>query len=178
MIYGQPITFGGKKAEGEIPITANGIYDVAEYASANVNVQSAPVLLWTNASPTSSFAPQTVRVETGYSAYLVEYAISTALYSSDYTGVALVNFSNNIQMSAVGSRYTRYYNAFYYNECHGRFIISCADGSIQFGNGTYRSNILQDYGTSADSHTKSESCSYNTGVAIPTRIWGVKFTLE
>lgn len=45
MIYGQPLTFGGS---------------------------SEPELLWTNASPTSAFAAQTVNVATGYDAYLVK----------------------------------------------------------------------------------------------------------
>ena len=40
----------------EIAITENGNFDVRPYAIANVDV--APVLLWTNASPTSSFAAQ------------------------------------------------------------------------------------------------------------------------
>lgn len=145
MIYGQPITFGG--ASGEIDITDNGTFDVKKYATANVNVQSAPVLLWTNASPTSAFAAQTVNVNgSEYIYYLIEVRFST---SDATTGVALIPVETSAM--TVASVYSGVAPA------ATRGILSTTSSSITFGNGAY--------GSTANNY------------AIPTRIWGVKFTL-
>jgi hypothetical protein len=154
MIYGQALTFGGGVG-GEIAITDNGVFDVKKYASANVNVQSAPVLLWTNASPTSAFAAQTVTLPTGYSGYIVEYREDTnnAAYSK-----AFIEFSAETQASVGGAVRNSSLRAF------GRQINSAKDGEIQFGLGL---GAVFGGGTG----------SGNAGDGIPTRIWGVKFTL-
>lgn len=142
MIYGQPVTFGG--ASGEISITDNGIFDVKKYATANVNI--APVLLWTNASPTSAFAAQTVNVASGYDGYLVELKYD--------------NSSNNYYTTtfmAVGSGRKFYAIAMSNYSWYGRHITP-NNGNLVFE---------QEYGN----HTNDNS------YAVPTRIWGVKFTL-
>lgn len=126
MIYGQPITFGGK---------------------------SAPVLLWTNASPTSSFAAQVVTIETGYSAYLVEYEESKS--TTGRKGVAYLPFSSEEQVSGVATYKTSNTSL----RSVQRIINSCSDGSIDFGKG------FLDGGSNGSLY------------GIPTRIWGVKFTL-
>lgn len=149
MIYGQPITFGG--ASGEISITENGTHDVKKYATANVNV--APVLLWTNASPTSAFAAQTVSLPSGYDAYLVE--VRYYIYN-DKTGVGYLRMSDKYQVLSAHNNT---------NPDGGgasrRLVNTVTSSGIAFGNGY---------------DGMSESTVNNT-VAIPTRIWGVKFTL-
>ena len=142
MIYGQPVTFGG--ASGEIDINDNGTFDVKKYATANVNV--APVLLWTNASPENSFATQTINVASGYSAYLVELRFSGTNETSKIhflkVGVAEDVYPVCENPTFVNSRY-----------------ITANNGNVFFGTGVNTNG--QEYDS----------------VAIPTRIWGVKFTL-
>lgn len=153
MIIGNPITLGGKKAEGEIPITANGIYDVAEYATANVNVQSDPVLLWTNASPTSYFGSQSVTVDgSGYDAYIVEVRTN---YSDDTRSACIIPISTVRRMLGAVSG-----DRFYWRDIQGATI-----NSVVFGRG---------YSASVD----ALSSSARDNNAIPTRIFGIKFTLE
>lgn len=77
MIIGNSIMAGGKKPAGTLDITENGTYDVTAKASAIVNVNSVPVLLWTNESPTSQFLPQTISFDGVYSGYIIETRAST-----------------------------------------------------------------------------------------------------
>lgn len=149
-IYGQPLTFGG--SSGEISITENGVHDVKKYASANVNVQSTPVLLWENASPTSAFRGQTVNVDSGYEGYLVE--IKQEASSNNF----VIGFVN-VGVSNVSVAYTRYTGGT--PSVYLRAITSVNDGSIVFGEGVNSNGVVYEY-----------------KYAIPTRIWGVKFTIE
>lgn len=140
-------------AVGEtIDITENGSYDVRPYASANVNLQFAPVLLWTNASPTSGFASQTVGVDgSSYEAYLVEIVSETTALNQ--LGYGYIRKTSDITakttnqgvavISSGGGMYTRWIN-------------TVTDTSITFG------------------PTGQAGGNYES---IPTRIWGVKFTL-
>lgn len=138
---------------GEIPITANGTYDVKKYASASVNVQSAPVLLWTNASPTSNFSAQTVNLSgAAYSGYIVECKDFTKqTYMDSSIGFAYLRMGKvGICVSRVGgSDYGR-----------ARPVSSVTTSGITFGNGYSGGGVYPD----------AQYC-------IPLRIWGVKFTL-
>lgn len=136
-----------------IEITENGIHNVKEFSFANVNVQSPPVLLWTNASPANSFAAQTVNLPTGYDAHLVELRVSTGTGGTDTTlGISYVPFSNS---SRILSSSLFEGDA---SKVSKRTITSSQDGSITFGEGA------------------SSAANVNT-FGIPTRIWGIKFTL-
>ena len=114
---------GGIEVSGEIEITENGVHDVAQYATANVNVQSAPVLLWTNASPTSGFDAQTVTLASGYSSYIVEVNYSVGVQTQK--GYGLVYPTSVLQGVAVS-----YPNI---STIYVRQINSVSDGAINFG---------------------------------------------
>lgn len=108
--------------------------------------QEAPVLLWTNASPTSAFAAQTVTVASGYSAYLIElwHMTTGANYSVFFVAVGAKKSYHATTSGLTGS-------------CNREITPNAS--SIVFGKG---------YNSSGNAVNN---------VAIPTRIWGVKFTL-
>ena len=118
-------------------VSYNGV-DVPVY-----NPPEAPVLLWTNASPTSSFVAQTVSFDGEYGGYLVEVRASAG---KNNTSIGFVAISSPTYVIANGG---------------GRAITNATSNSIVFGTGGYEDNF---------------KAAYN-GHGIPTRIWGVKFTL-
>lgn len=81
-----------------------------------------PELLWTNPSPTSGFASQTLQLPTGYSAYIVE--IKAASNSRTYVQV-YTPFSEERKKIML---------EYYY-----RYVNSATDGSIVFSTGYYNS---------------------------------------
>lgn len=84
-----------------------------------------PVLLWTNASPTSTFTAQTISVDgAGYSSYMIELRDQT---TTEVYGVWVID-------KAIG-RYTMYFNG-----PRSRGITSMSDTDIVFSQGKYSTN--------------------------------------
>lgn len=160
MIYGQPITLGGKKAEGEISITANGTYDVAEYASANVNVQSAPVLLWTNASPNSEFGKQTISLDlSSFGGVIVEVGNMQGGVNVDKSFGYAPKKSGYQPIGGVRPGYDGSWG--YENgTTYGKRDVTVTDSGVTFQDGYSTNNYVVN------------------GYVIPTRIWGVKGVIE
>ena len=157
MIYGQPVTFGG--ASGEIVITDNGTFDVKKYATANVNV--APELVWTNAQigvAGATFAAQTLTFNGESDGYLVEAAVSSE--TDPISGTSFWSYRDTFFIP-VGADSSRNVMAQANSKtgsapvCRGFGVVT--NNSIVFNDG-YRNGVNNKY-------------------VIPTRIWGVKFTL-
>lgn len=130
-----------------VDITENGIHNVKEYSFANVNV--APVLLWTNASPTSAFTPQTLTFdESGFSGYLVEIRYSTSV-DTRWVGFIPIGTTMGVDKGVYGYAGTSYVSRY------------CGQGT----------------GNSITINEGKIGTSRNDVYAVPTRIWGVKFTL-
>lgn len=145
---------GGFNPSGTINITNNGSYNVKDYATANVNVQSAPVLLWTNPDSSVGFAAQTINVSGGYSAFIIECKSRTT--DNQQLGKAFFNIGSTGVVSPTSPESSEYYSYF-------REVMSTTSTSIEFGTGGY-------FHSGTGRHT-------NFTYAVPTRIWGVKFTL-
>lgn len=115
-------------------------------------VGNQPELLWTNPNPGNYFLSQTVTFSTGYDAYLVEfsYCPATPSYSVMYLPLGIsYEYAYCVHQS---TRMSNWYM---------RQIKSVSDGAIDFGPG---------------SGPNGNASSHND-YAIPTRIWGVKWTI-
>lgn len=104
-------------------------------------------LLWTNASPTSAFAAQTVSLNAaGYGAFIVEQ-------KNNATSSAAVTVTFYVPFGFTGRLISNTSHAF-----HSREYTSVSKSGIEFGSGYNASTASTSYG-------------------IPLRIWGVNFTL-
>lgn len=117
-----------------------------------------PELLWTNSNPNASFAAQNVAVSGDYAGYIVEikaYAQNT------------VSGNQYRQMYVPNPLIIGQYSPFYISGTFGtsvsiyRRIYSMENGVFNIGSG---------YQVSSYSEQKNDCC-------IPTRIWGVKWTI-
>lgn len=124
-----------------------------------------PVLLWSQAYTNGmSWGAQTISLNNGFNAYLVE--LSFGLYNSEvYSSKKAIDYLEfGTWADSVGS-----YKALCAANIssgsnrvsNSRVVLSCKDGEIQFGRGL-----------------KGSKNAYDDHCAIPTRIWGVKFTLN
>lgn len=111
-----------------------------------------PELLWTNPNPSTSFSAQEVTLPTGYSAYLVEFMFT---FSDGRRSIMYLPMGSSpryafshLHTGQIGNWYTRRVN-------------SVADGAISFGNGVGPNGTF----------------SAHNDCAVPTRIWGVKWTI-
>lgn len=131
---------------------------IANASIASKTVVSAPELLWTNPNPYASFAAQNVAVSGDYAGYIVE--IKSGAQNS-------VSGNQYRQMYVPNPLIIDQYTPFYISGTFGssvpvwRKIYSMEDGVFSIGSG-YRYVSYQDK---------------NDEVCIPTRIWGVKWTL-
>lgn len=140
--------------ESTLPQTEQNTEDLQEILE-TVNampepVDPAPVLLWTNASPTSQFSGQGVSVAGGYIGYLIE-----CRYDNMTDIRTIVYVPNGVKTRITVPSAT----SDYYDRGAARFATG-ANGKVTFTGGRIT-------GYTSD----------NNYFAIPTRIWGVKFTL-
>ena len=135
---------------GTKTITANGTHDVAKYASAMVNVMSAPELIWENASPSDVGESNFTYYFSGdWDAYFVENEAS--IYFSD--SERHIDFITGANGNSGGPN---------------KELIAYRDGDITDQRAVYE--MTRNSLTFRSYHGLSASC-------VPTRIWGVKFTL-
>lgn len=109
-----------------------------------------PVLLWTNTNPTATFNPQTVSFDgSEYGGYIIEikYYATTNYFQQFY----MPNNGVKNQLCLTNDVSSIYANI------AKRFVIPNS-ANVVFESGLNGSNVDQKYG-------------------VPTRIWGVKFTL-
>lgn len=134
----------------ELAITENCEYDVRPYAIANVNV--APVLLWTNASPTSNLKrDQTLTFDGEWDGYIVELRGSTSVAT---TGCGIIFVGQNNAFVGINSDYSKLDPGY----AVGRYFKTVSKNSVYVERGTVGTGTNDECG-------------------IATRIWGVKFTL-
>ena len=108
-----------------------------------------PTLLWTNPSPTDTFSSQIMELPTGYGAYFVEVRATRTDSTVRAWYLPFRETSEAIHVT-VGSGLSA--------QSYYRQILYITDGAIRFGNGY-------------------QSTTTNDRYAIPTRIWGVKWTI-
>lgn len=114
-------------------------------------------VLWENPDPTVNFASQVISLPTGYSAFIIEFK-QTPTSRGGLTSV-YVPFSTSYRfINPFGTTFSAGWAPF------GRYIDSAIDGAIDFGYGCFGSN-------------SSDSLTRNDAWAIPTTIYGLKFTV-
>lgn len=139
-----------KNPTGTRSITANGTYDVTNYASASVNVSLSETTLWTNPSPTSNMnSGTTINIDSGYSFsnykfIKIEYKVTAGASTSDKYSSLIIPYSDLIKslgssntpaiaLGAVGSY--RMSRLIYYRSDKQLYVYACTDtnGNLQNG---------------------------------------------
>lgn len=118
-----------------------------------------PVLLWTNANPNAEFAPQTIALDmSSYGGALIETGSMQSGVNVDKS-INYVRKQSGYQ--AIGSVRAGHDTTSGYSSGHsyGSRDVIVSDTGMQFMNGYNNNNKVN-------------------GGMIPTRIWGVKFTLD
>lgn len=118
-----------------------------------------PVLLWTNANPNAEFAPQTIALDmSSYGGALIETGSMQAGVNVDKSINYVRKQSGYQAIGSVraGSDTTSGYSS---GHSYGSRDVIVSDTGMQFMNGYINNNKTN-------------------GGMIPTRIWGVKFTLN
>ena len=124
-----------------------------------------PVLLWSQAYTNGmTWGAQTISLNNGFNAYLVELSFGL-YYNGEYNSRKSIDYlefgtwaNSNDSYKALCAGTMIGGSA---GKSNSRVILSCKDGEIQFGRGVRGKDGL-----------------YEDHCAIPTRIWGVKFTLN
>ena len=111
---------------------------------------SGTTLLWTNPSPTSSFASQTISLDLkDYTFVAVELIFSASTYSGGERGITILP-----KLSITSFAYVMLKNGNNLSAI-GRQVTSITDTSISFGSSLWNGETSADRG-------------------IPTRIWGIR----
>lgn len=118
-----------------------------------------PVLLWTNPNPTVAFDTNVLSLPTGYTGYLVE-AVNTTTRTSNPIVTYIPFFEGNENEGAQSIGTYAFNGSRRY--AYGRVVTSAGEGFIAFGITFEGAGAV---GGGLDTW------------AIPTRIWGVNFTL-
>lgn len=152
---------GGITPSGTINISTNGVHDVAIYADANVLVQSSgtETVLWTNPSPTSQFATQTITVSdlSEYDYIRVYFRVSKSIDTELSVIMSKADFYNSIEgntkdVLSIGATGTT-------GTAVCRQIYNLSNTQIKFGSAFTSSGINNDY-------------------AIPTKVSAIKGELD
>lgn len=134
---------------GQTPINADNLNKIEEGIAAN-----SPVLLWTNASPTSAFEGQTISLDlSGYDAVEIEFRKNTSV-NLLYYEKCKIGWNADVQSMwniDISSNATVVYRSF-----------TVSESGITFANSVYKSSP---FGTTVGN---------NNNYMIPYKIYGIK----
>lgn len=124
------------------------------YNGVDVPLDVAPVLLWTNASPASAFSEQTLTFGGTYDGYIIEVRCITTQNAYAHCYV-----KNGVTVPIIAGKDNDFANAYYQH--FGWRCVTATANTLTFTGGAY----------------DDESGTHKNNCGVPTRIWGVKFTL-
>ena len=128
----------GTTPSGTYSISSNGTYNISSYAYVSVNVSASPTvdILWTNSSPSTSFAQQTVSLSKNaqnYDYIVINYCSDTSSTGSTYRRDLFLPYSTYASsMSATGI--TCFIGARTSSNSYTRRVYAYSDTQVTFSN--------------------------------------------